>query len=103
MPIGRRRSSASWPSKPGGSGQQSEAAQQLDRQTKISKGRAADPGSVQRQPAAENLIMDAADRLEQLQVRSAETLLRRDLDQHRRTRVFDLVHRMAEAGDETSR
>jgi hypothetical protein len=47
--------------------------------------------------------VDPADRLEQAQVRAAEPFFLGDLDQHGGTRVADLVHRMAETGDELLR
>ena len=73
---------------PGGPGQQREAAQQLDRQAEVGQRGAADTGAVERQPAAEHLLVDAADRLEQPQVRPAQALLLGDPDQHRRARVL---------------
>src|SRR5215218_1185669 len=81
----------------GGSGQQREAAQQLNRQAEIGQRRTADTSPVQGQPTAQNLIMDPPDRLEQPQVRPAQALLVRNLDQDRRPRVLCLVHRMAQA------
>ena len=44
--------------------------------------------------------MHPADRLEQPQVRAAQPVLVGDPDQHRRPRVGDLVHRVAEPGDQ---
>src|SRR5215203_1661896 len=82
----------------GGPGQQGEAAQQLDRQAEIGQRGTANTGSVQRQPATQNLIMDPPDRLEELQVRPAQPLLSRDLDQYGRSGVFLLMHRMTKAG-----
>ena len=85
---------------PGRAGQQGEAAQQLDRQAEVGQRRAADPGAVERQPAAEHLLVDPADGLEQGQVRPAQALLGRRSDQDRGPRVALLVHRMAEPGNE---
>ena len=61
----------------GRAGEQGGAAQQVDRQPEVGKGGATYSGAVQRQPAAQDLIMDPADRLEQPQVRAAEALLAR--------------------------
>ena len=60
---------------PGGAGQQGEAAQQLDGQPEVGQRGAADAGAVERQRPAEHLLVDAADRLEQPQVRAAQALL----------------------------
>src|SRR5580698_6333923 len=69
-----------------GAGEQGEAAQQLERQAEVGEHGAAGARAVERQRPAEDLRMDPANRLEQSQVRAA-----------------DLVHRMAEAGDELLR
>ena len=87
---------------PGRAGQQREAAQQLDGQAEVGQRGAADAGAVERQPAAEHLLVHAADRLEQPQVRPAQALLLGDADQHRRARVLHLVHRVAEARARTA-
>ena len=63
---------------PGGPGQQGEAAQQLDRQAEVGERGAADARAVERQPAAEHLLVHPADRLEQPQVRPAQVLFRGD-------------------------
>src|SRR5918993_1161905 len=59
----------------GGPGQQGEAAQQLNRQAEIGQRSTADASPVQGQTAAQNLIMNPPDRLEQPQVRPAQALL----------------------------
>src|ERR1019366_7756616 len=81
-------------------GEQREPAQQVDGEAEVGQGRAAGARAVERQGAAEDLRVDPADRLEQLQVRAAQSLLLGDPDQHRGPRVGDLVHRVAQAGDE---
>ena len=80
--------------------EEGEPAQQLDRQAEVGEGGAAYPRAVEREPAAEHLLVDPADRLEQAQVRPAQPLLLGDPQQDRRTRVLDLVDRVAETGDE---
>ena len=91
------------PEQAGGAGQQREAAQQLDGQAEVGQRGAADAGAVQREPPTEHLLVHAADRLEQPQVRAAQALLLGDADQHRRPRVLHLVHRVPEAGHESCR
>ena len=91
------------PKEPGGPGQQREPAQQAERQAEVGEDRAAHPGAVQRQRPAEHLRVDPADRLEQAQVRAAHPLFGGDLDQPRGARVADLVHWVAQAGDELLR
>ena len=88
------------PEQPGRAGQEREAPEQLDRQPQVGQGRAADPGAVERQPPAQHLLVDPADRLEQPQVRTAQPLLLGDADQHRRPGVADLVDRVPEPGHE---
>ena len=84
---------------PGRPGQQGEPAEQLDRQPEVGQGRAADAGAVEGQPAAEHLLVRAADGLEQPQVRAAQALLLGDPDEHGGPGVLDLVHRVAETRD----
>src|SRR5580693_8782683 len=86
-----------------GAGEQGEAAQQLERQAEVGEHGAAGTRAVERQRPAEDLRVDPANRLEQSQVRAAEPLFFCDLDEHRSARVADLVHRVAEAGDELLR
>ncbi len=88
---------------PGRPGQQREAAQHGQRQAEVGEHRAADAGPVERQRPAEHLRVDPADRLEQPQVRATHALFGGDLDQPRRARVADLVHRVSDAGDELLR
>ena len=88
------------PEQAGRAGEQGEPAQQLDRQAQVGERGAAYPGAVERQPAAEHLLVDPADRLEQSQVRPAQPLLLGDPQQDRRPRVLDLVDRVAETGHE---
>ena len=90
------------PEQPGRPGQQCEAAQHLDRQAEVRERRPAHAGAVERQPAAEHLLVHAADRLEEPQVRSPQALLLGDGDQHRRPRVLHLVHRVPQSGDEAA-
>ena len=74
----------------GGASEQGEPAQQLDQQAEVGERGTADACAVERQPAAEDLRVDPADRLEEPQVRSAQALLLGDPEQHRRTRVLTL-------------
>ncbi len=62
----------------GGAGEQGEAAQDLDGKAKIGQRGSADPGTVERQGAAEDRGVDAADGLEQPQVGAPQALSCRD-------------------------
>ena len=86
-----------------GPGEQCEAAQHGERQAEVGEHRAAHARAVERQRPSEDLRVHPANRLEQLQVRAAHALFRSDLNQPRCARVADLVHRVAEAGDELLR
>ena len=71
-----------------------------ERDAEVGERRAADAGAVERQRLAEDLRRDAADRLEQRQVRAVRALLAGDADDDRRARIAVLVQVMAEAGHE---
>jgi len=86
-----------------GPGEQREAAQHSERQAEVGEDRAAHTSTVERQRPAEDLRVDPADRLEQLQVRAAHALFRGDLDQPGGAWIADLVHRVADARDELLR
>jgi hypothetical protein len=88
------------PEQAGRPGQQGEAAQQLHGQAEVGQRGAADAGAVEREPAAEHLLVHPADGLEQPQVRPVQPLLLGDLDQHRRPGITYLVHRVPEPGNE---
>jgi hypothetical protein len=85
----------------GGPGQQRESAQHLDRQAEIGESGAADSGAVERQLLSQDARMDPPDRLEQGEVRAVHPFLGGDPQQHRRPRILDLVHRVAQPGDAT--
>ena len=103
MPTGRRRSSASWPSSPAVRASSANPRSSSGGRPEVGEGGAAGAGAVERQRPAEHLRVDPADRLEQAQVRAAQPLLVGDRDEGRGAGVGDLVHGMAEAGDEPAR
>ena len=79
-------------------GQQGEAAQQLDRQAEVGERGAADARAIEREPAAEHLLVHPADRLEQPQVRTAQPLASAIAISTGVRGSRHLVHRMAQAG-----
>jgi hypothetical protein len=85
---------------PGGAGEQGEATEQLDRQAEVGERSPTDTGAVERELPAEDLLVGAADRLEQPEVGAAQAFLVGDLDQARGTGILDLVDRVSQAGDE---
>jgi hypothetical protein len=83
-----------------GPGEQGESAQQICWQAKIGKRGPAGSRAIERKSPAEHLRVHSADRLEKPQVRSAQAFSLRDRQQHRGSRVGDLVNGVPEARDE---
>ena len=99
MPIGRRRSSAIWPSSPAARASRANPRSSSTGSPRSARAAPQTPAPLSGQPAAEHLLVRAADRLEQPQVRAAQALLLGDPDEHGGPGVLDLVHRVAETRD----
>src|SRR5215470_11922011 len=78
---------------PGRPGEQRESSKQIGWQAKVGERGAACSCAIKRKSSSEHLRMHPADRLEQPQVRTAQAFGLSDLQEHRRPRVGDLVHR----------
>ena len=100
MPIGRRRSSASWPSSPAARASSAKPRSSSTGSPRSASAAPHTPAPFSGSRAAEHLLVHPADRLEQPQVRPAQALLVGDPRSDRGPRVLDLVHRVAETGDE---
>src|SRR4051794_37518284 len=87
------------PEQAGGAREQREPSQQLDGQAQVGERGAADTGAVERERAAEDLLMGSSDGLEEPQVRAPEALLLGDPHQSRRAWVLHLVDRVPQPGD----
>src|SRR5262245_47995198 len=88
---------------PGGPREQGKPAEQVRREPEVSQRGPADPRPVQRQRAANDGRMHAADRGEQLQVRAQYLRFGSDPEDHRRARITALMHWMPEPRNQPSR
>ena len=82
MPIGRRRSSAIWPSSPAARASRAKPRSSSTGRPRSASAAPQTPAPLSGSRAAEHLLVDPADRLEQPQVRAAQALLLGDPDQH---------------------
>ena len=99
MPIGRRRSSAIWPSSPAARASRANPRSSSTGSPRSARAAPQTPAPLRGSRAPEHLLVGAADRLEQPQVRAAQALLLGDPDEHGGPGVLDLVHRVAETRD----
>src|SRR5579884_569954 len=83
--------------------QQCHAAQQIRWQPEVGKGRSSHSSAVEGQLATKYLRVDAANRLEQPQVRAAQTLAFGNSDDHRGSRISRLMYRVAQSWNEAPR
>ncbi len=88
------------PDQPGRPGQQGEPPQQLQRQSEVGQRRPAHSSTVERQRLSQHLRVNPADRGEQFQVGSDQTLLGGDGVQPRGPRIAVLVHVVTQTGHE---